>query len=209
MLLRPLASLDLADMDVEIPTERGLIIVANHRSVMDILVGLAIFRRWDLTPRMFVNARFFAMPGVGLLLRLLRAIPASRETARAAIQTALGTLAQGGVIALAPEGRVPRAEDRMEGVSDLRSGVGRLAVEFGTPVIILGITNTDIVWPLDSRLPRIRICRVSRPVVKVEVALLDIAQGSAVAQVMAQLRDLLSQMIVRAEAHQQLRRPSR
>ena len=201
MLLRPMANLDMADLNIDVPADKGLILVSNHRSIVDILVGLAIFRRWGLMPRMFVKASIFSIPGIGLLLRLLRAIPASRETAREAIRAALNTLAQGGVIALAPEGRVPHAADRSDGVSELRSGVGRLAIEFGTPIIVVGITNTDAIWPLGSRFPRVRARKASRPKVMVEFVRLDVVQGASVTHVMAQLRSVLSQVVVLAESH--------
>jgi 1-acyl-sn-glycerol-3-phosphate acyltransferase len=197
-----MASLDLPDVDLEAPAGKGLIIVANHRSVVDILVGLAIFRQWRIAPRLFVKAHFFAVPGVGLLLRWMGAIPASPEAARSAIETAVRTLASGGIIALTPEGRVPRAEDRRGGVARLRGGAGRLATELGTPIIVLGIANTDSVWPLGTHFPRIRLNRESRPTIRIKAARLDITQGTPMAQVMAQLRGALSQAIDRAESNQ-------
>jgi len=199
VLLRPMANLDLVDLDSKIVRGKGLIIVANHRSVMDILVGLALFRHWGVAPRMFVKATYFAVPVVGQLLRLMRAIPASRDNARETMRTALRTLAEGGVVALAPEGRVLRAADRDDGVGDLRTGVGRLAAEFGSPIIAVGITNTDAVWPLGARRPRIRARKASRPTVRVAVAQLDVEKGTSVAVVMARLRSVLSQVVETAE----------
>lgn len=199
MILRPVANLDLADLDVDVPPDKGLILVANHRSVIDILVGLALFRRWRLAPRMFVKASYFAVPGIGLLLRLMQAIPASRDTARTTVNTALRTLGEGGIVALAPEGRVPRAADRTEGLSDLRTGVARLAAEFGTTIIAVGITNTDLVWPLGARLPKIRARKASRPTVRVVTGRLDVARGAPVALVLGRLREVLLQLVNSAE----------
>ncbi|WP_165945117.1 1-acyl-sn-glycerol-3-phosphate acyltransferase [Micromonospora sp. KC723] len=199
VLLRLLANVELPDVDVRNRRGRGVLIVANHRSVVDILVGLTLFGRWRVTPRMLVKAGYFAVPGVGLLLKSMGAIPASRDTAREAMRAASRTLAEGGSVALAPEGRIPSATDRTEGVGELRTGVGRLASEFGTPIVAIGIANTDEVWPLGVRRPRVRVRRASRPTVRVAAARFDVDAGADLALVMTRLRAVLSQVVHRAE----------
>ncbi|MEU5934433.1 lysophospholipid acyltransferase family protein [Micromonospora sp. NPDC047187] len=199
LLLRPAASLDPVDLELKPRPGQGLILVANHRSVVDILVGLALFWHWGVAPRMLVQARYFATPVAGPLLRLLRAIPASRDTARATMEAASATLQAGGIVALAPEGRVARAADRRGAVSDLRTGTGRLAAELGTPIVAIGLVNTDAVWPHGTRLPRIRARKSARPVVGVAINHVSVARGEPVALIMARLQDALSDAVRTAD----------
>ena len=174
--------------------------MSNHRSKLDIYVALAVFRRWNITPRILVHTRYFELPGVGILLRGIGAIPASRERPRETMRAAMYALATGECVALAPEGSVPPAVDRAEGISSLRTGAARLAIELGTPVFVVGVSNTDRAWPLGSRMPSIRLRKALRPTVKIEAIPLVVEQGAPVSAVTADIRKTLLDVVVRAES---------
>ena len=56
-----------------------------------------------------------------------------------------------------PEGRiVPEAEWGPTGVSRARSGIGRLALDTGLPVVAIGASGTERFWPRGRSVPRIR-----------------------------------------------------
>jgi 1-acyl-sn-glycerol-3-phosphate acyltransferase len=200
LFLHLFVNLDLASEGPGAPGSNGLIMVCNHRSKLDLYIALAVFRRWKITPRMLVHTRYFERPGVGLLLRGIGAIPASQETARATMRAAIDALATGECVALAPEGRVVHAVDRAGGISSLRRGAARFAVELGTPIFVVGLSKTDRAWPPGSRLPSIRLRKALRPTVKIEAVSLAVEQGAPVAAVMADLRKTLLDVIVRAES---------
>jgi 1-acyl-sn-glycerol-3-phosphate acyltransferase len=198
--LRMIATVDIEDTAVDVDSERGLIIVSNHRSMIDILVGLTIFQHWRITPRLLVKASYFRLPVIGTILRQLRAIPAGRERGSETIREAQAALGAGEIIALAPEGRVPLAAERTQGLVDLRSGVGRLAATRGTPVLALGIANADAVLPPRSWLPRVALRPSRRPTIRVAVTQVPVSPGADPAEVMAEVAAALRHSITRAES---------
>jgi 1-acyl-sn-glycerol-3-phosphate acyltransferase len=195
-LLRPFATLDVDDFERDPRSGQELIFVANHRSVLDVVVGLAIFHRWGVRPRILIKGRYFSVPLVGSLLRVLGAIPVERGRGAEALIAAERAMAGGEAVALAPEGRIPSEHERLNGIVGLRSGVGRLAANRGARVVIMAISNTDSVWPLGARVPNFAMRPARRPVVKVAVSYLDVVRGAdpglVVTQVAADLRELLA-----------------
>jgi 1-acyl-sn-glycerol-3-phosphate acyltransferase/MFS family permease len=94
-----------------IPEEGPAMLVSNFLSYVDALVILAASPR---PIRFVLDRHLFQKPGLGFLLRLMRAIPsggslADLEAARAAVLRALG---EGELVAVFPEGR-PGAEGQL------------------------------------------------------------------------------------------------
>lgn len=146
-----------------VPLEGPVILAANHLSFCDsIFLPLA-------SPRM---AHFMAkdeyFTGKGVKGRLMAAfftatgaVPVDRSggrAAQAAIDTGLGVLRQGKVFSLYPEGTRSPDGRLYRG----RTGVARLALSSGAPVVPVGLVGTDKVqangsmrWRLGAR-PEIR-----------------------------------------------------
>jgi len=120
-----------------IPREGAVIIAPNHKSFWDpFFVGVAMRRH----VRFMGKSELFERPTGRLLVRL-GAFPVRRGTADAeAMQTARTVLRQGGVLALFPEGTRVRDPDELGAP---RSGAGRLALEFGAPLVPAAISGTD------------------------------------------------------------------
>ena len=127
---------------------------ANHRSLADLLLAANTFSRWNWPIRPLVAAAYFDRPGIGGLLERLRCIPVRGSEA---LDLAVDVLAEGWSVAIMPEGRiVPEAEWGPTGVGRARSGIGRLALDTGLPVVAIGASGTERFWPRGRSVPRIR-----------------------------------------------------
>lgn len=173
--LRPIATLSIPPGRFEPDPARGLIIVANHRSMLDIFVGFVAFSQWGLRPYMFVRPDYCRMPILGACLRALGAVPADRGPA--SVSRASELLRSGCAFAITPEGRIPKPEERIGGVAPLKPGVARLAAVVEPPILLVGMINTDACWSLGRQFPRLRLRRRDRPVVTIDTEFLSIPRG--------------------------------
>ena len=133
-----------------VPLEGPAILAFNHASVLDgpcIAVETAWRRRRAL--RFLVAAEIFDVPVAGWFLRHYRQIPIRRGRRDAgALDQAVATIRGGAIAAIAPEGAVnphPPALQR------IRTGVARLALPTGAPVVPVGIWGTHRRWPRGRR----------------------------------------------------------
>lgn len=120
-----------------LPRDGPLIIAPNHKSFWDsFFIGASTKRH----VRFMGKSELFDKPYGRLLVRL-GAFPVRRGTAdEDALETARIVLRQGGVLALFPEGTRIRDPDRL---GSPRSGVGRLALEAGAPLVPAAISGTQ------------------------------------------------------------------
>lgn len=135
-------------------TPGPVIHAANHRSLADLLLAANTFSRWGWPIRPLVAGSYFKRAGIGWLLKRLRCIPVDGTEA---LELATDALHQGWSVAIMPEGRiVPEAEWAPTGVGRARSGIGRLAMDTGLPVVAIGASGTERFWPRGASMPRIR-----------------------------------------------------
>jgi 1-acyl-sn-glycerol-3-phosphate acyltransferase len=120
-----------------IPGDGPVIIAPNHKSFWDSFFIAAATRR----PVRYMGKSELFEKGAGRLLVALGAFPVRRGTADdEALETARTVLRQGGVLALFPEGTRVREPDEL---GEPRSGVGRLALELGVPLLPAAISGTE------------------------------------------------------------------
>ena len=133
-----------------VPLEGPAILAFNHISVLDgpcLAIETAWRRRRE--SRFLVAAEVFRVPVSGWFLRRYEQIPIRRgERDASALEEATETIRQGAVAAIAPEGVVnPHPGD----LQRIRSGVARIALPTGAPVIPVGIWGTHRRWPKGHR----------------------------------------------------------
>lgn len=142
-----------------VPRTGPAIVAANHLSAADQVVTPISARRQVCY---FAKAEYFDQPGWrGRLrdwwFRELGHIPVDRDDARAAAGTiAIGAdlLASGRVLGIYPEGTRSR-DGRLH---KFRTGVARLALRTGAPVVPVGLVGTqDVLRPGDRRWHRARV----------------------------------------------------
>ncbi|SEK57379.1 lysophospholipid acyltransferase family protein [Streptacidiphilus jiangxiensis] len=118
------------------------IVAANHSSLIDPGVVLAALRRLgEPRPVVLATAGLWRIPVLGRKLRAEGHIPVQRGTAQAAaaLEAAERELRRGRVVVIYPEGRLPRRPDsRDDAPQEFRTGLARLALATGAPVVPLG-----------------------------------------------------------------------
>ncbi|HET7235215.1 MAG TPA: lysophospholipid acyltransferase family protein [Actinomycetota bacterium] len=130
-----------------IPTSGPAIVAGNHVSALDgVVLSLVTGERRRRMTRFLVAAEFFRKAKVAWALRLYRQIPLRRGVRDAgALEEAIATIRDGALAGIFPEGTVNPDPDG--GLMRGRSGMGRIALATGTPVIPVGIWGTQDRWP--------------------------------------------------------------
>jgi putative phosphoserine phosphatase/1-acylglycerol-3-phosphate O-acyltransferase len=139
-----------------IPVKGPAIIVGNHRSYFDPLaIGLTIART-DRTVRFLGKKEVFDAPVVGQIASAMGGIRVERGTGSdAPLQAAAEALEAGDLVALMPQGTIPRGRAFYEPKLKGRWGAARLAAMTGAPVIPVGLWGTELVWPRSARVPNV------------------------------------------------------
>ena len=140
-----------------LPKNGAVIVASNHLSFVDsIFLPLMLDRRVVF----LAKSEYFTSPGPkGLLKKLtfiaLGQVPVDRSGGRrseAALITGLQVLADGKCLGIYPEGT--RSPDGR--LYKARTGIARLAIESGAPVIPVAMFNTDKIQPTGQVLPNIK-----------------------------------------------------
>jgi 1-acyl-sn-glycerol-3-phosphate acyltransferase len=133
-----------------IPRRGSVIFAANHRSFMDsIFLPLVLRRRMTFVAK----AEYFDDPRSAWFFRAVGQIPIRREGGSAsqrALDSATEVLEQGGQFGIYPEGTRTRDGLLHRG----HTGVARLALRTGAPLVPVGLVGTDEIQPTDAKLPR-------------------------------------------------------
>lgn len=135
-----------------VPRSGPVIIAFNHVSVLDgPALGLETVWRVRRRIRFLVAAELFDRPVIGFILRKYDQIPIARGRGdTSALDTAVATIREGAVTALAPEGRVDD-HGGTQGLQRMRRGIARIAVPTAAPIVPVGIWGTQARWPRGGR----------------------------------------------------------
>jgi putative phosphoserine phosphatase/1-acylglycerol-3-phosphate O-acyltransferase len=151
----PYARFDIEGVD-RIPAEGPAIVVANHRSYFDtVAVGMTVLRS-GRPVRFLGKKEVFDAPVIGPVASAMGGIRVDRGSGSGTpLHDAERALAAGDLVALMPQGTIPRGLDFFEPQLKGRHGAARLAAATGAPVIPIGTWGTEKVWPRSSRLPNV------------------------------------------------------
>jgi 1-acyl-sn-glycerol-3-phosphate acyltransferase len=134
-----------------VPRHGPVILAANHRSFLDsIFLPLVVGRRVTFVAK----ADYFESWKTAWFFRGVGQIPIHREGGSAserALAAATEVLEGGGVFAIYPEGTRSRDGFTHRG----HTGVARLALRTGAPVVPVGLLGTAECQPVDRKLPRV------------------------------------------------------
>ncbi len=130
-----------------IPRHGPAILAANHVSALDgIFLSYVVARCRRRPTRNLAAAEFFERPIYGFWLRTFEQIPISRGKSDVdALGEAVRTISSGAVTGIFPEGTVNANPEGplLRG----RSGMARIALATGAPVVPVGIWGTQVRWP--------------------------------------------------------------
>jgi putative phosphoserine phosphatase/1-acylglycerol-3-phosphate O-acyltransferase len=151
----PYARFDIDGTD-RIPRTGPAIIVANHRSYFD-TVAMAVTIGHSARPLRFLGkAEVFDAPVIGPLAKALGGIRVDRGTGSdEPLRAAAEALEGGQLVALMPQGTIPRGDLFFDPDLKGKWGAARLAAMTRAPVIPVGLWGTEKVWPRNSRVPNV------------------------------------------------------
>jgi 1-acyl-sn-glycerol-3-phosphate acyltransferase len=158
-LLRLLFRPRLEGLD-NIPATGPVILASNHLSFIDsVIVPLVIRRRiYFLAASSYFERRGLGGWAVGSFLTATGMIPIDRsggKASEASLQAGMTVLSAGRVLGIYPEGARSRDGRAHRG----RTGVARMALESGAPVVPVAMIDTEKVMPQDGS-GRVRIRRI-------------------------------------------------
>jgi putative phosphoserine phosphatase/1-acylglycerol-3-phosphate O-acyltransferase len=164
----PYARFDIAGTE-HIPRSGPAILCGNHRSYFDpVAVGFTLARA-HRTARFLGKKEVFDAPLIGQMARAFGGIRVDRGTGSdEPLQEAAEALEAGQLVAIMPQGTIPRGPAFFDPVLQGRWGAARLARMTHAPVIPLGLWGTERVWPRSARLPDVKAV-LHPPMVRVRV----------------------------------------
>ena len=139
-----------------IPKDSAAIICGNHRSYFDIAAISLAVAKTGRAVRFLGKKEVFDAPVIGPLAAALGGIRVERGTGSdEPLRAATESLTAGDLVALMPQGTIPRGRAFFDPVLKGRWGAAKLAAETRAPVIPVGIWGTEKVWPRNAKLPNI------------------------------------------------------
>jgi putative phosphoserine phosphatase/1-acylglycerol-3-phosphate O-acyltransferase len=175
--LRPLAANErlVGNAQIEItglehiPRTGPAIVAFNHRSYFDATVISILVAKAGRAARGIGKKEVFDAPVIGAFAHAFGGIRVDRGTgSNEPLHRAERALRAGELIMIAPEGTIPRGPAFFEPELKGRWGTARLAHATRAPVIPVGLWGTELVWPRNQRLPKLRF-RNGAPRVTVRV----------------------------------------
>ncbi|MWB98372.1 lysophospholipid acyltransferase family protein [Agromyces seonyuensis] len=140
-----------------IPKEGAAILASNHLSFIDsIFLPLVLERRVSfLAKSEYFTGRGLKGWATRLFFQASGQLPIDRsggKASEASLITGLRVLGQGELLGIYPEGTRSPDGKMYRG----RTGVARMVLESGVPVIPVAMIDTDKVMPIGTRLPKVR-----------------------------------------------------
>jgi 1-acyl-sn-glycerol-3-phosphate acyltransferase len=138
------------------PADGGVVVAPNHLSYADVLaVALFCDQAGHRYPVYLAKSTLFNIPVLGYLLRKLGQLPVYRGQADAALvlKDAERGVRQGACVIVYPEGTATRDPDMWPMVA--HTGVARLALASGAPVIPVAHWGAQRILPYGSFRPRL------------------------------------------------------
>ena len=168
MALVPLLSLLIRNQrqgQENIPRKDGVLLAPNHLSYADWAPDALLLHACGRYPVFMIKASAFTITGIGTLLRKTGQLPVQRGRADAALalSEAEKRLAEGAAVIIYPEGTATR--DPALWPMTARTGVARLALATGVPVIPVAHWGTHDILPYGDKKPRLFPRKTVRTVV--------------------------------------------
>lgn len=142
-----------------VPRVGPAILVGNHRSYFDAVAMVVAMGRTGRTARFLGKKELFDVPALGTFFRAVGGVSVDRRqedpNGPDAFASAVRSIAGGEMVAMMPEGTIPRGINFFEPGMTGFPGAARLAHLAKVPVIPFAITGTEKVWPRSSKVPRV------------------------------------------------------
>jgi len=173
-----------------LPISGGAVIASNHVSYFDFtFVGLAAYKQGRFV-RFMAKKSVFTSRISGPWMRGMHHIPVDREAGAAAFTDAVAALRNGELVGIFPEATISRSWE----LKKFKTGVSRLAIEAGVPIVPMVVWGGQRVYTVDKRYSLRRGRAISivigQPLVPAEGA----KAGRVMLDLHARMSDLLTQV---------------
>jgi 1-acyl-sn-glycerol-3-phosphate acyltransferase len=152
-LLRLTTTREFLELD-RVPATGGVIVAANHISYVDpFTLGLFVLEAGRI-PKYLAKSSLFETPVIKHIFKGANQIPVYRGTADAskALSAAVDAVQNGECLLIYPEGSATRDPDCWP--MKARTGVARLALATGAPVVPVAQWGPQDLWRYKAKLPR-------------------------------------------------------
>lgn len=138
-----------------IPADGGIIVAANHVSEIDPLIIGHFLVDQRRAPRFLAKAELFRTAPLKWIVEGAKQIPVYRHAAdaSAAVAPAVDALRQGECVLIYPEGSATRDPELWP--MKARTGVARVALLSGAPVIPIAMWGPEAILPYKARRPKL------------------------------------------------------
>ena len=140
-----------------IPRSGPVLIASNHVSFADPVTVTAYVLAHGRIPRYLAKAGLWKIPVLRSVLAEGKHIPVHRGTSKAtdAYRDAVKSIESGECVLVFPEGTFTADPEGWPTVKQAKSGIARLALTTGAPVVPIGHWGTQFVLPQKARFPRL------------------------------------------------------
>ena len=146
-----------------VPEDGGVLLASNHQSWLDVQVlGASCPRRVHF----IAKSEFEEWPVLRHLIKLSESVFVRRGGDDEALKSITNALRDGWGVAIYPEGTIPgeedvprRAVDPKTGLLPGHTGVARLALKAGVPIVPVGVSGTGRAFPPEIY-PRLEVLRM-------------------------------------------------
>lgn len=197
----PYARFEITGVE-NIPSDGPVILCANHRSYFDVSAMSIVVGKSGRTARFLGKKEVFDAPVVGQIAAAMGGIRVDRGTGSdEPLRAAADALAGGEMVAMMPQGTIPRGPAFFDPEIVGRWGAAQLAHLSGATVIPVGLWGTEKVWPRASRGPKV-LNFVDPPTVRVSVgAPVDIKRRSVPADTKRIMAAIVAELPDEARRH--------
>jgi 1-acyl-sn-glycerol-3-phosphate acyltransferase len=138
-----------------VPRSGGVILAVNHLSYLDFAPDGVFIHACGRYPVFMIKSSAFELKGIGAFLRKAGQLPVYRGSGDAALvlKDAEKRLAEGAAVIFYPEGTTTLDRDWWPMAA--RTGVARLALATGVPVIPVAHWGTQDIVPFGGKVPRL------------------------------------------------------
>ena len=180
--------------EANIPRRGGAVMAINHIGYLDFAIaGTAALPARRLV-RFMAKKQVFDHPISGPLMRGMKHISVDRENGAPSYVEALQALRDGEIVGVFPEATISRTFE----LKEMKSGVIRLAMDSGTPVIPTIVWGSQRIW---TKHQKRNFARNHFPITVAIGTPYSIANDASIEMEMGRLREKMSELLTLAQAN--------